>query len=161
MTLLHLLRHAHAGDPERWEGPDAERPLSNRGRRQAARLGRLLAAADERPDLYITSPKVRARETADIVASASGSLVVVDDRLVGGYDLAVIDDVLAAAGHAERPCLVGHDPEFSELLGALLGLAPVPMRKGALAVVEIGRPLTFGRGTLRVLLPPELLRGLD
>ena len=70
MIALHLLRHAHAGDPERWHGDDAERPLSEKGRRQSERLGRLLAGVDEAPDLFISSPKVRARETAELVAAA-------------------------------------------------------------------------------------------
>ena len=64
MIAVHLLRHAHAGDPERWTGDDSLRPLSEKGRRQAERLGRLLAGHDEAPDLFITSPRVRAAQTA-------------------------------------------------------------------------------------------------
>jgi phosphohistidine phosphatase len=157
---LHLLRHAHAGDPERWHGDDAERPLSEKGRRQAERLGRLLAASDDAPDLFITSPKVRARETAEIVAGALKVPVVVDRRLGGGLDLSTLSEILTAHADGERPCVVGHDPDFSELLGALLGLATVPMRKGAIARVDVsGRALVAGRGQLRYLLPPEVVPG--
>ena len=158
MTALHLLRHAHAGNPARWPGPDALRPLSERGRRQAERLGRLLAGVDDGPDLFITSPKVRAAETAEIVAAALGAKVVVDDRLAGGLDAGVLEDVLTAAGPAERPCIVGHDPDFSELLGELLGTDVVPMRKGAIARVDVDRPIMPGGAILRYLVPPELLR---
>ena len=57
---LHFLRHAHAGNPESWSGPDARRPLSAKGERQAERLGRFLASVGFRPDALITSPKVLA-----------------------------------------------------------------------------------------------------
>jgi len=157
MTELRLLRHAHAGDPEKWSGPDAQRPLSEKGKRQADRLGTLLAALDDRPDLFITSPKVRAVQTAEGTAAALKAKVVVDDRLGGPLDLATLDSIVRDAGDPERPCIVGHDPDFSELLGELLGLGMVAMRKGAYARVDVGRPFAMGRGTLRYLLPPELI----
>ncbi len=158
MTALHLLRHAHAGDAERWGGPDSARPLSEKGRRQAARLGALLAAMDEAPDILVASPKVRARETAELVAAALRVPVVIDERLAGGLDVAVVDDILrASAPGAERPCLVGHDPDFSGVLGDLLGIGPVFMRKGAIARVDVARPIAYGRGVLRWLMPPEVV----
>jgi phosphohistidine phosphatase len=154
----HLLRHGHAGDPARWHGNDAERPLSDKGRRQSERLGRLLASAPEPPDLFITSPKARAAQTAEIVAGILGARVVVDDRLAGPIDAAVVGRILADAGHCERPCLVGHDPDFTDLLAELLGTGSIPMRKGAIARVDLpeGRAEP-GAGTLRYLLPPDLL----
>lgn len=159
MTILFLLRHAHAGDPARWTGDDEARPLSEKGRRQAERVGRLLAAADEAPDLLITSPKARAAETAEIVGQALGVPVVVDRRLAGPLYGDELGDILAAAGPAERPCIVGHDPDFSSLLGELVGVAEVPMRKGALARVDFEGGVRSGRGVLRYLVPPELLAG--
>jgi phosphohistidine phosphatase len=160
MIALHLLRHAHAGDPERWHGDDAERPLSDKGRRQAERIGRLLDHVDEAPDLFITSPKVRARQTAEIVADELDARVVVDPRLGGGLDLSTLSEVLLAHADGERPCVVGHDPDFSELLGELLGIPLLPMRKGAIARVDVGgRNLVAGRGQLRWLLPPEVVGG--
>ncbi|MEO5965408.1 MAG: histidine phosphatase family protein [Candidatus Limnocylindrales bacterium] len=158
MIALHLLRHAHAGDPARWSGDDAARPLSDKGRRQAERLGKLLAGLDEAPDLFITSPRVRAAQTAEIVAEALGVGVVIDPRLAGGLDTSGLSDILLAHADAERPCVVGHDPDFSELLGDILGLPPVPMRKGAIARIDVAsRSLVPGRALLRFLLPPELL----
>jgi len=160
VIALHLLRHAHAGDPERWHGDDAERPLSDKGRRQSERLGRLLHGLDEAPDLFITSPKVRARQTAELTAEELDVRVVIDPRLGGGLDLETLSDVLLAHADAERPCVVGHDPDFSELLGELLGLPPLPMRKATIARVDVaGRNLVAGRGQLRYLLPPEVVPG--
>lgn len=157
MTLLALLRHAHAGNPERWSGPDAARPLSDKGRRQAERLGRHLQTLGDEPQLIISSPKVRALQTAEIVANLLGVAVTTDPRLGEPLDLEVVESILVDAGDPERPVLVGHDPDFSEVLGMLVGTGAIHMRKGAFARIEVGRPLAYARGTLRVLLPPDLL----
>ena len=156
--ILFLLRHAHAGDPAKWAGEDDLRPLSARGRAQAERLGRLLAAAGEAPDLFIASPRTRALETAELVAAEVAAPVIVESRLAGGLDAAIVDAILRAVGPARRPCLVGHDPDFSELLGELVGLDAIPMRKGAIARVDLdGDAVTAGAGVLRFLLPPDLV----
>ena len=91
------------GDSEKFTGDDAARPLSEKGKRQSERLGRVLASSGEAPDLFITSPKVRADDTARIVAEAVGAKVVVDPRLGGALDADVVADIVAAAGPAERP----------------------------------------------------------
>jgi phosphohistidine phosphatase len=154
--LLHLLRHAHAGDPATWEGPDEARPLSDKGRGQAERLGKFLARVGFRADPIVTSPKRRALETAEIVARHLETAVTVDDRLAGSLDLPALEALLHAHGGPQRPMLVGHDPDFSELLATLCA-AEIPMRKGALARVEVGA-LRPGAGELRWLVSPDLLK---
>ena len=158
MTHIHLLRHAHAGDSAAWDGPDATRPLTPKGRDQADRLGRFLGDRRFRPDAILTSPKVRAAQTAEIVARHLDVAVVVDERLGGTLDLGVLQDILSDHGAPASPVLVGHDPDFSDLLAALCG-ADIPMRKGALARVEADVSLESGSGVLRWLVPPDLLRG--
>jgi phosphohistidine phosphatase len=158
VTDLHLLRHAHAGDPTAWQGSDEDRPLSDKGERQAERLGVFLAGVRFSPDVFITSPKVRAARTAEIVAGHLGTKVVVDDRLAGAFDLTDLERLLTDAGNPARPVIVGHDPDFSDLLAALSGAPHTPMRKGAFALVEIDRPVAAGAGTLRWLVPPDLLK---
>jgi phosphohistidine phosphatase len=157
LVELCLLRHAHAGDRAAWDRPDEERPLTDKGRRQAERIGRLLAAAGFVPDAVLTSPLVRARETAEIVAGLLDLAVGVDPRLGEPLDLGTVDAILADAGDARRPILVGHDPDFSDLVSELVG-APIPMRKGALARIDVELPLEPGAGELRWLLPPDVLR---
>ena len=156
--LLHLLRHAHAGDPSSWNGPDAARPLSDKGQGQSERLGAHLASIGFTTDAIITSPKLRAAQTAEIVAGHLGVPVVTDDRLASSLDLPTIEAVLRDAGDPERPVLVGHDPDFSELVAMLTAAAGIPMRKGALARIELDRPLRPGGGTMRWLLPPDALK---
>ena len=154
---LHLLRHAHAGDPAKWRGPDDLRPLSAKGRSQAESLGRHLDALGQRFDLLVSSPLVRARQTAELVAERLGLEVVLDERLGGGLNLADIEAILTERGNPGRPVLVGHDPDFSDLLTILTGAAAIPMRKGALARVDIDRPIEPGAGILAFLLPPEIV----
>ena len=158
MIQLHFLRHADAGDPAAWTRPDAERPLSGKGEKQADRLGRFLAAVDFEPDVFLTSPKVRAAQTAGRVAEAIGVKVKVDARLAVGVDLAAVEAVLHAAGDPARPVLVGHDPDFSELVGELIGTPGFEIKKGAIARVDVELPLRPGAGRLAWLVPPELLK---
>ena len=159
MTIeLYLLRHAHAGDPMKWEGSDFDRPLSAKGRDQAERMGTLLAALGFDPDAVVTSPRLRARETADLFAGHLGIRPVIDDRLAEMLSPAVVDGILTDAGDPTSVVLVGHDPDFSETLGLLTGALDIEMRKGAMARIDIARPLAAGTGILRWLLPPELIR---
>ena len=153
---LHLLRHADAGDPGAWRGDDDERPLSDKGYEQAERLALHLALLGFEPDAILSSSKVRARQTAEIVASAIGQEVRIDDRLGGGLSLQTVEGILRDVGEAARPVLVGHDPDFSELLSSLTG-ARLEMKKGALARIDLPYGLREGAGQLRWLLPPDLL----
>jgi len=154
---LYLLRHAHAGDPAKWTSDDSDRPLSSRGRRQAERLGRLLAEAGVEPDAIVASPKARATQTAEIVAEAIGGRARTDERLGFGFGLAELAGLVRDLGRPGRLLIVGHDPDFSELLADLLGAPSVPLRKGALARVDLDRDPAPGAGLLRWLVPPDLL----
>jgi phosphohistidine phosphatase len=154
---IYLLRHADAGDPAAWGRPDAERPLSAKGTRQAERLGKFLAGIGFRPDAIVSSPKVRARQTADIVAAALRVSVALDDRLAEGFDLADLRAMIAKS-ESSRTVLVGHDPDFSGLLAELLGTHAVPLPKGALARVDLDAPPARNGGTLRWLIPPDALK---
>jgi phosphohistidine phosphatase len=153
---LHLLRHAHAGDPEAWEGDDALRPLTQKGRGQSERLGRFLEAHGVRPDVIVSSPKVRALQTAEIVAKALGMAVRVDQRLASGFGTRDLWAVLDELG-AREPMLVGHDPDLSGLLAYLVDAAGVSLRKGALATLDLPTKLGDGDASLRWLVPPDLL----
>jgi phosphohistidine phosphatase len=142
----------------RWSGDDWDRPLTDKGRRQSERLAVALAGLDDPPDVFITSPRVRAEETARIVATALGARVAIDPRLAGPLDADTVSGILASHADAERPCLVGHEPDLGELLGELVGTAPIPMRKAALARVDLAdRRVVPGGGALRYLVPPDLV----
>lgn len=153
---LYFLRHADAGDPAEWSGEDADRPLSKKGRRQSERLGKSLAQLKFRPDALITSPKVRAADTARIVGRAIGVKPQADQRLAGGVSDTELAELIGGLdGTVRRVVLVGHDPEFSTLVSWLVG-APLSLRKGALARTDLpNRTVGAGGGSLRWLLPPD------
>jgi phosphohistidine phosphatase len=158
-TRLYLLRHADAGDPEAWTGPDDARPLSGKGEKQSRRLGKMLASVGFAPSTIISSPKLRARQTAELLAEELGQQITIDDRLGFGLDAVAVEAILFDAGEPEAPVLVGHDPDFSELTAWLIGASSFTMKKGALARIDTVRPISRASGTLRWLVPPDLLAG--
>ena len=117
-----------------------------------------ITLVDFEPDAFLTSPKVRAAQTAERVAEAIGARVTVDDRLAGGLDLATVEAIVRDAGSPSRVVLVGHDPDFSELVGELIGAPDLEMKKGAIARVDVDLPLRPGGGRLAWLVAPELLK---
>jgi Phosphohistidine phosphatase SixA len=158
---LHLLRHAHAGDPLKWTGADEVRPLSERGRCQAERLGLFLAETGFEPDVILSSPKLRALDTARLVATPLGLPTRVVDALAGPLDLDMLEELLVASGNPVRPLLVGHDPDFSVLAAELVGVADLAIRKGTLVRIDLDRPIRPGAGVLRWFVPPDLLATRD
>ena len=156
MTQLCFLRHADAGDPEAWTRPDAERPLSDKGKRQADRLARFLESTAFRPDAILTSPKVRAEQTARPVAERLGVEVGIEPRLGAPFEA-----ILRDAGDPERPVIVGHDPDFSDLAAELTDTPSLSMKKGAFVRIDVDRPLRPGIGRLAWLVPPDLLKERD
>ena len=133
--MLWLLRHAEAADGF----PDDDRPLTDRGIGQAEAAGRALERLGANVDICLTSPKVRARQTAELACGPLGVEVTIEPRLSGepfdALDLAAgLGDVL----------LVGHDPSFSLTLHTLTG-AQVRLRKGGLAAVAKGELMTLLR----------------
>jgi phosphohistidine phosphatase len=154
---LYLLRHADAGDPMAWPGDDAERPLSPKGRRQARRLGSMLADIGWKPDVILTSPKLRAADTARLVGRAVDVKPEQEDRLASSFDVNDVGSMLAAHPEAKRVVLVGHDPDFSAAASSLIGAA-IELRKGAIARIDLpdSKPAA-GQGALRWLIPPGVV----
>jgi phosphohistidine phosphatase len=142
---LYLLRHAHAGDPAKWQGADTDRPLSARGRAQCERLAAFLERIGFRPDAVVSSPKMRALETARLATGSLGVEVTIDDRLGYGFDLEALVDLARDCGNPARLVVVGHDPDFSDLLAELTG-APRSRCARALARVDLDPHLRPGPG---------------
>ena len=138
--MLWLLRHGDAADGS----PDAERPLTSKGEGQARAAGGALKAMGVELDACLTSPKVRAAETARLACEPLGIDPQMEPKLAGGP----FDAEALAAGLGDDVLLVGHDPDFSMAIHALTG-AQVRMKKGGLAGVE--------KGEIKVLLRPDEL----
>jgi phosphohistidine phosphatase len=126
--VIYLLRHGEAEDAV--DGDDAARQLTEKGERQALAAGTALRELGAQIDACLSSPKVRARETARIAAEVLGVAVEETEALRGGR----FDSVDLTAGRGDV-LLVGHEPDFSEEVGRLTG-ANVALKKGGIAVVD-------------------------
>jgi phosphohistidine phosphatase len=125
--VIWLLRHGDAEDGS----PDAQRPLTEKGERQARAAGAALAKLGVKLDACLTSPRVRAADTARLVCEPLGVEPRTEERLSGGaFDLEEL-----AGDSDEGVLLVGHEPDFSEAVQRLTG-GRVKLKKGGLAAVE-------------------------
>jgi phosphohistidine phosphatase len=140
--VIWLLRH---GDAEDGADDDA-RPLTEDGRRQAIDAGRALAALGVKLDVCLTSPKLRALDTARLACEALGIEPEAEESLRGGD----FDPEQLAAGRGEV-LLVGHEPDFSYAIARATG-GRVKLSKGGLSAIE--------EGALRVLHRPQDLRAI-
>ena len=134
-------------------------PAAHReGRAPVDRLGTFLAGVGFVPDAPIfVAEGPRLPLPPSWSRCTSGSPVGIDPRLGDALEPEDLDAILTEAGDPVRPVLVGHDRDFSELAALPRGASHLPMRKGAMLRIDIDRPLRAGVGTLRWLLPPDLL----
>jgi len=133
--MLWLLRHADAAPGS----PDDKRPLTERGIEQARAAGLALKQLDVHLDACLSSPKLRALQTAELACEPLGVEVRVEEALAGEpFD---VRELTAGLGEV---LLVGHDPSFSLTVHALTG-AQARLRKGGLAAIEKGELLLLLR----------------
>lgn len=154
---LYLVRHADAGDPAEWIGPDAERPLSSKGVKQAARLAAALVAAGTSVGALRTSPARRCTETCAVIAAALETTATIDEHLADGPTAAHVAKLLARRG-SDALLLVGHQPHLGNLVAELTGITTIPVEKGSMIRIDIAAPYSPGSGQLVALVPPAHLR---
>ena len=140
--MIWLLRHGEAAEGS----PDSERPLTEKGERQARAAGLALARLGVKVEACLTSPKVRAADTARLASEALGVEPKHEPKLAGGPF-----DPEELAGELDEVLLVGHDPDFSMAVHSLTG-AQVRLKKGGIAALE--------RGELKVLLRPSEIEAI-
>jgi len=126
---IYLVRHAKAAPGD----PDQLRPLTPQGREEARLLAEQLAA--ERPDAVVTSPLLRARETAEVLARACGLEAVPDERLAPGATS--LDARHAAEDRGVRVVLVGHQPDLGRIAAAFTGGEEPPFPPAGMAVIDL------------------------
>lgn len=156
---LYFFRHGDAEAPA--EGMnDAERRLTPKGKRRTRAAAEALAARKVRPARLMSSPLARARETADLLAKRLDQKVEVVEALGPGFSLDALRSLLADAGDDADFLFVGHEPDFSTVIGDLIGGGAVVMKKGGLARIDIVArdPL---HGALVWLLSPRILQDLS
>jgi phosphohistidine phosphatase len=150
---LWLLRHGEA-EPH-GAASDDERRLTERGRDQSRAAGRALASLELTFQYVFTSPKARARETAELACEAFGCEPIVHEPLAEGFDAREALALLHAVGDDQRVLVVGHEPDFSQVVYDLTG-GRVDFKKGGVAAVRE----TGGMGELLVLLRPRELESI-
>ncbi len=155
---LYFLRHGLAGDRAEWKDDDTQRPLTREGKQKMERTAETLAGWDLSIELIITSPYVRAVQTAEIVARKCKLTdhLVKDDRLGYGFDKEKLAKILAAHSKANSLLFVGHEPDFSQIIGQLIGGGRVMMKKGGIACLDLPDPKTM-EAELLWLLTPKLM----
>ena len=138
MKTLLVLRHAKSS----WKDPavtDHDRPLNSRGKRDAPRIGKIIAAEEVRPDIILSSTAKRARRTAEDVSDAvglSGKAVVLDSRLYLAEPAEIVNVVRNAGSDVRCVLVVGHNPGLEVLVMRLTGHAE-PLPTAAVAAVSL------------------------
>lgn len=157
---LYFLRHGIAAEPDEWRGSDFDRPLTSEGRTRMGREAKSISKLDLDLDCILTSPLVRAKQTAQIVADVikMSDRLVDDARLGPNFAIELLADILSERVKANAMMLVGHDPTMTKTIGRLVGGARIDLKKGGLALVRLP-DLPSLNGELLWLAPPKLLIG--
>jgi phosphohistidine phosphatase len=160
---LYLIRHAVAEERGDAWPDDTRRPLSDEGMSSLRKAARGLVRIGVEFDVILTSPLVRTRQTAEIVAAAFNTrppIVAVDSLTPDGTVQGVMND-LEKHARRTRIALVGHEPGIGELAARLFGSRrPLEFKKGAVCRIDIESIPPAGPGTLRWFLTPKILREL-
>jgi phosphohistidine phosphatase len=156
--ILYFLRHGLAEERETWTGDDALRPLTKKGENSLAGIAETLFGLGLGLDLVLTSPYVRAYQTAVIVTKKLQKMDVLiqDNRLASGFGMAELAEILKDHKEAKSILLVGHEPDFSETVSALIGGGSLVFKKAGLARVDLSS-LFPPKGELIWLIPPKVL----
>lgn len=160
---LYLIRHAVAEERgEKWPD-DTRRPLTLDGMERMRRAAKGLARLGEAFDVILTSPLLRTRQTAEIVAAAFDprpKIAPVDSLAPEGTYAAVLAD-LEKHKRRHRIALVGHEPGIGRLAARLIGARhPFEFKKGAVCVIDLHAVPPAGPGALRWFATPAILRAV-
>lgn len=147
--ILYFMRHGEAEDAG--SGGDAARALTERGVQRTTEAAAALGRLDLALGLVLTSPLRRAVQTAELVAGALKVPVRQEKALGGNFSLDALARLAQAHDLPASVMLVGHEPDFSWVVGELIGGARLEMKKGAVACLEV-RGFARGSGYLRWLL---------
>jgi phosphohistidine phosphatase len=164
MELL-IIRHAIAFERDRHRWPDdALRPLSPVGIRRSRKAAAGLKELCKAPDRLLSSPLIRARETAKILTEVAGwPRAEIAPELTPGAGAAAVLTLLAK-DRSKRIAIVGHQPDLSALLTASLlgnsGTIPIEIKKNAVACLAFDGRARVGHAVMKWLATPRLLRGL-
>lgn len=156
---LYFLRHGPAESREGWDGPDAARPLTERGINVTRRVAQRIAKLDLGLDAVLTSPYSRALETARIVVDTldEGTLLAEEPGLQPGrFSSEELRRIVDERASVKNLMLVGHEPSMTSVAGDLIGGARLRLKKSGLIRIDVEDP-TSHNGELVWLVPPKVL----
>lgn len=160
---LYLIRHGVAAERGEEYPDDSKRPLTSAGMTKLRKEAKALNALEVSFDLIISSPLVRTRQTADIIAETlhgKPSVMTSDSLAPAGTPAGVVQEV---ARHAKKGkiALVGHEPNLGELAARLIGAkSPIEFKKGGICRIDFEVLPPKSLGQLRWFLTPRILRGI-
>jgi phosphohistidine phosphatase len=160
---LYVIRHGLAEERSEAWPDDNKRPLTPDGVSRMRKAVRGLAHLGVTIDIVLTSPLVRTRQTAELVAGGlepRPSLINIDSLAPDGSYAAIIAD-LEKHGRRQRIALVGHEPSIGELSARLIGSRhALEFKKGAICRIDLDELPPVSPGDLRWMLTPKILRSL-
>ena len=149
---LYFVRH---GKASQHAASDAQRPLTDTGIQQITRAGQIMKRLGVAPAYVFSSPRLRARQTADILGAALGTDTTIDEAVNFDFDIDKVRDLLAHAPDNDAEILfVGHNPSMSEVVQDVTG-ASVSMKTGGIACVQ-ARPASLEHSRLLWLITPNV-----
>jgi len=160
-----FFRHGIAVDQAQWKGDDAGRPLTPEGAERTKLAARGLQTLKVRPDVLLSSPLVRAKQTAELVKQeldSTAKIEVVDDLSPEAAPERLLTRLEAYADDSVVLC-VGHEPHLSTTMSAMISgktAASLEMKKSAACALHFAGQPQAGAGTLLWLIPPKVLRVL-
>jgi phosphohistidine phosphatase len=160
---LYIIRHGIAAERGEEYPDDSKRPLTNEGIARLRKEAKALDKLDVAFDLILTSPLVRARQTADILAETMKSKppVTATDALTPAGGPAAVMQELGKHMKKARIALVGHEPNLGELAAFMIGAkTPLPFKKGAICRIDFAIFPPKGKGALCWFVTPRMLRKL-
>jgi phosphohistidine phosphatase len=153
---LYFFRHGEAEDAAK---DDFSRRLTERGTERVATAAKVLAKLGVTPAHIYSSPRVRAKQTADILSKALGVPVEEREEVNFNFDMKLLESLLANVMPDDEIILVGHEPTFSNTLRELTG-GEIEMKKGGCARVDAEmQPMLHG--TLVWLIAPKVFDALE
>jgi phosphohistidine phosphatase len=130
---LYFFRHGPAEPRNTWSGDDAERPLTNDGRQLVSEVAIAMLRSGLQPEIILTSPLVRTRQSAAILADCFSMTehVLVDKRIAPGFGLEQLQKILRDYSKQTSLLLVGQEPDLSHTISKLVGRTRIALKKGA------------------------------
>lgn len=156
---LYFFRHGQAEDAQMPDFDDFTRALTDKGVERTEAAARALVALGVKPARLFSSPRLRARQTADILGGILGTEVIVREEMGFGFHVHAVEALISDLDARDEIIFVGHEPDLSATVSAIIGGGEIVMKKGGMARVDIYQHAPL-HGALVWMLAPRIFDGL-